>query len=154
MEEDKIINQLKEKFGEKILDAKIQRARRVVITINRDDIYEVCKYLYENGYEYLSCISAVDYEDRFESVYHIFNAKTRVLVQIKAIIPKDDPKIKSVYSIWKAADWFEREAYDMMGIVYEGHPDLRRILLPHDFKGFPLRKDFKLTPAQWFEKKG
>ena len=111
--------------------------------IDRKDLVEICFYLKEElGFAHLSCISAVDWKDHFESVYHLYNYKTGMTLQLNAWIPTDDPKIASVVSLWNAANYHEREAWDLMGVVYEGHPKLERILLPKDFRYHPLRKDF------------
>lgn len=151
MSEDDLLNLMKTEFGAKIQEASSPRPKRVIINIDRKDILDICKYLKEKDFDYLSCISGVDFEDRYESVYHIWNNDSKILVQINAVIPRDDVKIDSVHSIWKAADWLEREAYDMLGIEYVGHPDLRRILLPDDYDGYPLKKDFKLEAGGWFQ---
>ncbi len=134
---------LKQQFGAKLLDAHVVRAQVLEIVIDRADLVPVCQYLKETlGFEHLGCISAVDWKDHFESVYHLENYATGCVVQVNARIPHDDPKIASVCSLWNAANYHEREAWDLMGIVYEGHPNLTRILLPDDFKFHPLRKDF------------
>ncbi len=89
-------------------------------------------------------ISGVDYpkENKMESVYEVFSTKFLHRLSFKVRIPRDNPKIPSVCEIWKAADWHEREIYDLFGIIYEGHPFLKRILLPEDWEGHPLRKDY------------
>jgi NAD(P)H-quinone oxidoreductase subunit J len=80
------------------------------------------------------------------SVYHLIkisdNADRPAEVRVKVFLPRENPTVPSVYWIWKAADWQEREAYDMFGIIYEGHPNLKRILMPEDWVGWPLRKDY------------
>ncbi len=134
---------LKAKFGAKLLDARVIRPLLTEVTIDRADLVAVCRFLKEDRhFEHLDCISAVDWKDHFESVYHIEDYATGCVVQVNARIPHDDPKIASVCSLWNAANYHEREAWDLMGIVYEGHPNLTRILLPEDFKFHPLRKDF------------
>jgi len=134
---------LKAAFGPKLLEARVVRPLLVEAVIDRADLVPVCRYLKESGgFDHLGCISAVDWKDHFESVYHLENYATGCVVQLNARIPHDDPKIASVVGLWHAADYHEREAWDLMGIVYEGHPNLKRILLPEDFKFHPLRKDF------------
>ncbi|TLZ71451.1 MAG: NADH-quinone oxidoreductase subunit C [Methanobacteriota archaeon] len=85
---------------------------------------------------------AVDWKDHFESIYHIENYATGCMVQVNAQIPYDDPKIATLTGLWHAADFLEREMWDLMGVEYTGHPNLTRILLPEDFRFHPLRKDF------------
>ncbi|OGS62746.1 MAG: hypothetical protein A3K59_01325 [Euryarchaeota archaeon RBG_19FT_COMBO_69_17] len=141
--EAEILAQVKSRFGAKILEASVPRLQTARIMIDRADLIAVCTYLKEAlGFEHLSCISAVDWKDRFESVYHLSNYFNGVVLQVNARIPYDDPKIASVCGLWNAANYHEREAWDLMGVVYEGHPNLERILLPADFKFHPLRKDF------------
>jgi NADH-quinone oxidoreductase subunit C len=138
-----VLAKLKTRFGAKLLSADVVRAQLVKVVIDRADLVDVCRFLKsEIGFAHLACISAVDWKDHFESVYHIEDYGTGCVVQVNARIPHDDPKIASVCSVWNAANFHEREAWDLMGIVYEGHPNLKRILLPDDFKFHPLRKDF------------
>jgi NADH-quinone oxidoreductase subunit C len=92
-------------------------------------------------------LCGVDYlprEPRFEVVYLLRSMKTKDLLRLKTSLPGASPRISSVFSVWKAADWMEREAFDLFGIVFEGHPDLRRILLTPEWEGYPLRKDYPL----------
>ncbi len=141
--EQQVLADLKRAFGAKLLEARVVRPLLVQVAVDRADLVPVCRYLKESAaFEHLGCISAVDWKDHFESVYHIENYASGCVVQVNARIPHDDPKIASVCSLWNAANYHEREAWDLMGIVYEGHPNLTRILLPEDFKFHPLRKDF------------
>ena len=141
--EKEVLGQLKAAFGSKLGGASIVRERLVEVSIDRRDLVPVCTYLKNTlGFEHLSCITAVDWKDRFESIYHIENYYNGCMVQVNARIPYDDPKIASLTGLWHAANYHEREAWDLMGLVYEGHPNLERILLPADFKFHPLRKDF------------
>ncbi|MEL6471736.1 MAG: NAD(P)H-quinone oxidoreductase subunit J [Cyanobacteria bacterium J06623_4] len=104
--------------------------------------------LYAYGFNYLRCQSAYDSGPGGElvSVYDLTklsdDADAPAEVRIKCFLPRENPSVPSVYWIWKAADWQERECYDMFGIVYEGHPNLKRLLMPEDWEGWPLRKDY------------
>jgi NADH-quinone oxidoreductase subunit C len=93
----------------------------------------------------LLCISGVDYpkENLIESVYEVYSVKHNHRLSFKVRVARDNPKIPSVVSIWPAANWHERETFDLVGIIYEGHPFLKRILLPEDWEGHPLRKDYQ-----------
>ena len=97
------------------------------------------------AFDWLGCITAVDYvvDDELASVYDLRSSKHNHWFAVKVLCDRKAPKIASVMDIWPAADWHEREAYDMMGIIYEGHSDFRRILLPEDWVGYPLRKDYE-----------
>ncbi|UCE44616.1 MAG: NADH-quinone oxidoreductase subunit C [Methanobacteriota archaeon] len=114
------------------------------VHVERADLYSVCRNLKESlGFEHLTMISAVDYEDRFEIVYHITSYEARLLLELITSTPKDDPSVDSISTIWGGANWQEREAFDLMGVVFRSHPKLERILLPKDVLYHPLRKDFK-----------
>ncbi|MGB3612192.1 MAG: NAD(P)H-quinone oxidoreductase subunit J [Elainellaceae cyanobacterium] len=119
-----------------------------MLKVDREVLIPFATALYAYGFNYLQCQAAYDSGPGQDlvSVYHLVkltdNAVAPEEVRIKVFIPRDDPRVSSVYWIWRAADWQERESYDMYGIVYEGHPGLKRILMPEDWKGWPLRKDY------------
>ena len=141
--EEDVMSKLRARFPAQIRDIRVPRPRVVKAVIDRKDLLAVCAFLKGDlGYEHLSCITAVDWKDHWESVYHLYNYKTGSTVQINATIPYDDPRIVSLVKLWNAAYYHEREAWDLMGITYDGNPKLERILLPKDFRYHPLRKDF------------
>lgn len=119
-----------------------------IVKIDRDYLLPIATALYAYGFNYLQCQCAYDSGPGQDlvSVYHLIklsdNADHPDEVRLKVFLPREDPKLPSVYWIWKTADWQERESYDMFGIVYEGHPNLKRILMPEDWVGWPLRKDY------------
>lgn len=143
-----VVQKLKEKFPNSVLDTYSFRADNTVI-IKKEDILDVCRFLKsdpELDFNFLSDLCGVDYmgrEPRFEVVYHLFSINKHHRVRLKAMVGEGE-KIHSVVGIWTTADWHEREAYDMYGIVFEGHPNLTRILMPEDWDGHPLRKDYPL----------
>jgi len=101
----------------------------------------------QQGFDYLVDIVATDlYEDgdRFEISYNVYNLSTNSRLRIKTKLPEEKPEVPTVTDIWPSANWYEREQYDMLGIIFVGHPDLRRIYMPEDFEYFPLRKEFPL----------
>ena len=115
---------------------------------NRDFLIPLATALYAYGFNYLQCQCAYDAgpgED-LVSMYHLVKVSDDVEqpeeIRLKVFVPRDDPRLPSVYWIWKSADFQERESYDMYGIIYEGHPNLKRILMPEDWVGWPLRKDY------------
>jgi NAD(P)H-quinone oxidoreductase subunit J len=119
-----------------------------ILKVDREFLIPMSTALYAYGFNYMQCQCAYDLgpgED-LVSVYHLAkltdNAVKPEEVRVKVFIPRDDPRVPSVYWIWKAADFQERESYDMYGIVYEGHPNLKRILMNEDWVGWPLRKDY------------
>jgi NADH-quinone oxidoreductase subunit C len=119
-------------------------------TVPADRLIEVMSALKAGGFDYLVDITAVDYlhypnaTDRYGVVYALADTNTAARVYVKVMLNDPDPVVKTVYSIWKGADWMEREVYDMYGILFDGHPDLRRILMPDGFASYPLRKDYPL----------
>ncbi|MEO0143391.1 MAG: NADH-quinone oxidoreductase subunit C [candidate division WOR-3 bacterium] len=112
--------------------------------IPKEEIRKEALSLKENGYDFLSFITAIDRNNNFEVVYLFRNLNENKEEFIKCIVPKDEPKIPTISDIFFGANWHEREVYDLFGIIFEGHPDLRRILLPEDYEGHPLRKDFPM----------
>ena len=104
----------------------------------------------ECGFDYLAELGGIDYlnypdaTDRYGVVYGLVNTTTAERVFVKAFANDPDPELPSVVELWKGADWMEREVFDMYGVKFAGHPDLRRILMPHEFTAFPLRKDYPL----------
>jgi NADH-quinone oxidoreductase subunit C len=123
--------------------------RRVVVAHNR--VFEVLECLKNKcGFDMLAELTAVDYlhypnaRDRFGVIYGLLNMTTGERVFVKTLLNEPDLLLPSAFPLWKGADWLEREVYDMYGIVFQGHPDLRRILMPEEFTSFPLRKDYPL----------
>ena len=100
----------------------------------------------ERGFNYLVDVSSVHWPDegRIDVVYLARNLTTREQVRVRAALPVEDPTIETVCDVWRTANWLEREVYDLMGIQFTGHPDLRRIMLPEDFEGHPLRKEYPM----------
>lgn len=111
--------------------------------IERTKIVPACAALKDAGYEHLSLITAIDWQDRWEVLYHLVRFGTRDIVTLRVTLPYDSPEVPSVSSVWPGAVWHERETYDLMGIRFIGNPDLRRILLPEEYEGFPLRKEVR-----------
>lgn len=117
------------------------------IEVDRSNLVSVCRFLRDQlGFDMLSCISGVDMVDHLETVYHLRSLTRRQLLQIKVRLDHEKPEVDSVMSVWPTANWLERETYDMYGIRFAGHPDLRRMLLDDDFEGYPLLKSFHQVP--------
>jgi NADH-quinone oxidoreductase subunit C len=141
---------LKERFGaESFLTSAFADNHRVIVTAQRLLATLQC-LKQECGFDMLADLTAADYlhypdaKDRFGVIYALLNTQTGERVYVKTYLNEPDLTIPSAYPLWKGADWMEREVYDMYGIVFEGHPDLRRILMPEEFTAFPLRKDYPL----------
>ena len=141
------------KYGaDAVIDEQITGLQPALI-INPDQIAEVCLELRDNEltyFDFLSCLTGVDFgveENKFAVVYHLASIPFKTQLTLKVI--KDHyrsssvlPSFKSVSAVWKTAEWHEREAFDLLGLFFDGNPDLRRILLPDDWEGYPLRKDY------------
>lgn len=119
-----------------------------VLKVDPEVLIPIATALYAYGFNYLQCQGGYDVgpgED-LVSFYHLIkvsdNADRPEEVRLKVFLPRENPRVPSVYWIWKTADWQERESYDMFGIIYEGHPNLKRLLMPEDWVGWPLRKDY------------
>ena len=112
----------------------------------------VCGFLkYDQNFSRLSTVTAVDRhpaEPRFEVVYHLHSPARNERVRLKCRLPGLSPEIDSVTGVWRSANWYEREAFDLFGIHFRNHPDLRRIMLPDDWEGHPLRKDYSITGSR------
>ena len=136
------------------------------LVVKSEDLVRVAQFLKESAelkLNYLSLITAVDYLEYLESVYHLYSVDHRIgPVILRVRVPPSDPKIPSLVPVFRGAEFQEREAFDMMGIHYEGHPDLRRIFMWEGFEGYPLRKDYLPEDAdvlewedvEWLEKHG
>jgi NADH-quinone oxidoreductase subunit C len=140
------IDRVKGQFGASILEVETFRGEKTLL-VEKDKLVEVLEFLKQDpdlSYDYLTDICGVDYKPRkprFEVVYHLCSTTYDRRLRVKVPLEEGD-SIRSVESIWKAANWYERETYDMLGIRFENHPDLRRILTWEGFEGHPLRRDF------------
>jgi len=114
-----------------------------VLTVPSDGLHAAAADLKALGFDFIGMVTAVDYGEEFEILYRVRSRAMHVGLIVKTRIPRSSASIGSVVDLWPAADWHEREVYDLFGIYFEGHPDLRRILLPDDWVGHPLRKDYE-----------
>jgi NADH-quinone oxidoreductase subunit C len=148
-----LVDTLRARFGGEILDAHDRLGEETVV-VKRERALEVHRFLRddpETALDFLSDLTAVDYlgrTPRFEVVSHLFSSSKRHRLRVKVPVPEGDCWAHSLVPLWKSANWLEREAFDMMGIRFEGHPDLRRILMYAEFEGHPLRKDYPHTRRQ------
>lgn len=144
MTPDEVTEAIKSQFGDAVKASEVKGVE-ARMDIHREKNYEILIAIKGMGFDYLNCLSAVDRlaSGELEVVYNLssLSQPTKVLVRVR--MPREDPIIRSVVSLWGTADWHEREAFDMMGIRFDGHPDLRRILTSEDWVGYPLRKDYQ-----------
>ncbi len=148
------IQYLQEKFAGKILASHAFRGDETIV-IPRVELREIFSFLKEDpklDFDFLTDITAVDYlgkkEPRFEVVYHLYSLRASHRLRVKAPVPAEDPVVDSLVPLWKGANWLEREVWDMFGIRFNGHPDLRRVLLYEEFQGHPLRRDYPVNQRQ------
>jgi NADH-quinone oxidoreductase subunit C len=143
-----LAEKLREVFPEEVVGIKEFRGQTGV-TLKKDRIIEIARYLkdtHDFDFDYLRDLCGVDHmgrkNPRFEVVYQLYSIRLKHALRLNVQVSEDKPSIETVTGVWRGADWHERECYDMFGIVFNGHPDLRRVLLPEDWEGFPLRKDY------------
>ena len=145
MEPTEIFSRLEKQFSAKVSGFKAD-VPEPYLFVGAEEIVEVCRFLRDDAdlkFEVLSDQTAVDWpkEEKIQLVYHLYSYSGRHQIILKVDLSRDNPKIATVENIWKVANWFEREIFDLFGVIFEGHSDLRRILLPEDWEGYPLRKD-------------
>lgn len=145
MEEKKIAEKVIAAFPQSAIELVEENTDRPFLVVPADNLYEVCRFLRndaELSFNALSCLSGVDSGETLTSVYHFFSYVHRHFCVLKVHVTREAPEIPTIETLWPGANWFERESYDLLGIIYTGHSDLRRIMLPDDWIGHPLRKDF------------
>lgn len=147
---------LRERFPEAILSTRSFR-NETTLLVRPDDIVRICRHLKGDPdlrYDFLSDLTAVDRlgeHPRFEVVYHLYSLQYKWRIRLKVAVEEGEA-VPSVTSIWGTASWHEREVFDMFGISFDGHPDLRRILMPEGWEGYPLRRDYPVQASpKWWE---
>ena len=145
--ENLTVQRLKERFPEAVLEVREFRGE-ITIVIPKDKLIQVCAFLRDDSelnFNFLSDLTSLDFfekkQPRFEVNYHLLSHANRCRLRLKVAVAEGE-KVPSVTGIWSTANWHEREVYDLMGIVFENHPDLRRMYMPEGFEYHPLRKDF------------
>jgi NADH-quinone oxidoreductase subunit C len=146
MEASAIYQALEKRFPDKVSQFKGE-VSEPYLSVDAQAIVDVCRFLRDEetlNFEVLSDLTALDWpkEEKIQVVYHLYSYSQRHQIVLKADLPRDNPRITTVEGVWKVANWFEREVYDLFGVIFEGHSDLRRIMLPEDWVGYPLRKDY------------
>lgn len=133
------------------IETTVEAFGELTAIVSREHLTDICTYLKTNtefAFNFLADICGVDRgaeeEPRFEVNYHLFSTTKHHRLRLKVVLNEEDVHVPSVTSVWRTANWHERETYDLFGVIFDGHPDLRRILLPEDWQGYALRKDFPL----------
>lgn len=147
------LRQLLERFPEAI-ESHGKLHDKPLAYVRRDDLLPVAQACKALGYDHLACLTGVDHPGagELEAIYNLYSYRERAHLVLKARCPRQEPRLPSVSSIWKSALFLEREAYDLVGIRFEGHPNLMRILLPEPWAGHPLRKDYDMSREQFVSK--
>ncbi|MES3630025.1 MAG: NADH-quinone oxidoreductase subunit C [Longimonas sp.] len=140
------LNALVDAFGEDAIGPVETYANEDTVYVPKSRIADVCRFLREEqGFAYLADLGGIDrftQEDRFEVFYNVVNMEAQKRLRVKIRVDEDDLHVPTVTSVYRSANWNEREAYDMLGLIFDGHPDLRRMYMPEDFEYYPLRKEF------------
>jgi len=130
--------------ADELVDAKFDRGE-LTLAVDKEDICPALRALEAAGYNFFEDMTAVDWYPsvpRFQLSYHILSHTYKERIRVRAMVDEADPSVETITGIWAGANYFEREVFDLFGIRFEGHPNLRRILMPDDWKGYPLRKDY------------
>lgn len=144
-----VLKKLQSQFPDAIVSTNDYRDE-LTIVVKKQYIVSVCQFLKDSPelqFDSLRDICGVDYyrpTDRFEVIYNLYSMKNNIRLRLKVSVDENDIHVPTVTGVWPAANWYERETYDMFGILFDGHPDLRRIYMPEEFEYHPLRKDFPL----------
>jgi NADH-quinone oxidoreductase subunit C len=144
---DAIVRRLREQFPDSV-DTAAEFRGDLTVQIKKDDIVKVCRFLRDDAelaFDLMVDLCGVDMyrpENRFEVIYNIYSCKNKRYLRLKVLVDEGNPVVDTVTTVWAAANWHERETYDMFGIKFAHHPDLRRMYMPEEYEYFPLRKDF------------
>jgi NADH-quinone oxidoreductase subunit C len=142
-----VVESLQGKFSAAVLEV-VEFRGETTVTVKKEDIVPICTFLKkEQGFNFLTDLCGVDFlgkSPRFMVVYHLYNLKTHDRLRLKVPVDEKDPRVDTVSVVWATANWHERECWDLVGISFNNHPDLRRILMPEDWQGHPLRKDYPI----------
>ena len=144
MEPLTIYERVKARFGDRVLEV-VEKKPDPFMVVDPGAIVEIGRFMHDEpelGFDCLSNESGVDYKDRIEVVYHLFSYRLRHGAVLKVKLPRENPSVKTLEEIWRSANWMEREIFDLLGVNFDGHSDMRRLLMPEDWEGYPLRKDF------------
>lgn len=152
MEPERVIGDLEKRFPGEIVEAS-RDGEDPVLIIRPEALLRIMGSLKEPPYSYrllldLTCVDFRRNAGSFEMVYHLYSLDAGSRVRVKVRVPAESPSLDSLADLWRNANWLEREVYDMFGVVFRGHPDLKRILMYDGFEGFPLRKDYPLRRRQ------
>lgn len=147
MTNEELKTKIETEFKDRILSAVVSAQKEVIVTAKPEAYVSLCRDLRDKPdyrFDHLSCLTAVDYpkENKITVVCHLWSYPKKIQMTLKLDTDRANPKAPTLEGVWKSADWLEREVFDLYGVTFEGHPDLRRIMMPEDYTKYPLRKDF------------
>ena len=148
---NEIFDKLKTEFGDAIIELAGESPSDLFIVVNQEKLFDICHTLRDNPvfqFDFLSSLSGMDLGANLGVVYHLYSMTLKHKIVLKVSVPKDNPIVPSVERIWRTADWHERECWDLIGVKFEGHHNLIRILFPYDWEGHPLQKNYE-TPEYY-----
>ena len=151
MTPEEIHARLKDRFGEAVAEWRPAAQGESWVAVSAGNLVEMARFLRDDptlAFDFLRIVSGVDRGEHLSSMYHLYSYTHFHSVTLRVDVPREAPLVPSVAGVWSAAEWHERESFDMVGLEYEGHPNPRRILLPEDWEGYPLRKDYE-TPKSY-----
>ena len=139
MELSQLAQAIREKFPEAIIEEQ-----KTAIVLKKESLVAVARFLKDSDLSFsnLHCVTAVDWKNKIELIYHLYSFKHKIMLTLKIFLTLEDLTVESLAGIWRSADWLEREVFDLFGVKFLNHPDLRRILNPDEWTYYPLRKDF------------
>jgi len=144
---EELKSKIESDFKDKVQSVVVSAQKEVILTVKAENYVSLCKELRDKpfyNFQHLSCLTAVDYpkDNKITVVLHLWSYVSHTQLTVKVEVDRSNPKIPTIEGVWKGANWLEREVFDLYGVVFEGHSDLRRIMMPEDYQKFPLRKDF------------
>jgi len=143
MTEEEMISTLKSEFGEAILGIEDPKDHRIDVMVKEDKIVDVANFIkHEMGFTIPNMCTGTDYKDKMQVVWHVGNPEYPTLLVLKVEIDRDECIVDSLTPTWEGMNWHERETYDLLGVNFQNHPDLRRLLMPENWEGHPLREDY------------
>mgnify|MGYP000483426250 CR=1 FL=1 len=150
MNVDKVVEEVKARLADVLLEAKVERKNYAHIKVKPEGLVRAAQLLKECGYSHPASVTGVDYPDRgeIEVIYHVESIEDKAIVALRTAVSRDNPSLPTLRDVWMGVHYHERETWEMLGVKFEGHPELKRFLLQEDWEEgvYPLRKEFKLKP--------
>jgi len=141
-----LLDTVKGKFPDAVVHVEARTPSSAAVKVKKEALFEVARYLRDSqSFDHMSSVAGVDWKTHLTVVYHLYSYSNRMLLELSVDLPRDNPRVASLTPLWGGANWHEREQYDFFGIIFEGHPNLERIMTPPGWQYFPLRKEYKVS---------